>query len=527
MTQVNQKLQNDEAAIHQLIQAAPIAVIVVNDQGEILFANGKLEAIFGYASGELEGQLIEMLVPAAMHKKHIGYRQHYTANPHMRAMGIGLDLMGQHKSGTVFPIEVGLGYLPLGDKLAVMASVLDISPRKQTEAFLEARVRERTQELERRRQVADSLREILALINTNASLDDILNQIVAQAIQLLGADAGAIYQLREKDGILQLQQSRMDDAPEITLRHVNVQADTPMSRAVRTRQPTTMTNEPNLTTMLHTGLRQEELPLWEEGFQAMLSAPLVVKDEVYGSLVLYYRQRHNFSEEALSLISTFCDQAALAVENARLYAQIEYAAVAAERSRIAHDLHDSVTQTLFSASIIADVLPRLWQRNRAEADRRVQELRELTRGALAEMRTLLLELRPTALTTVSLSDLLHQLADAVVGRARLPVEVKIQGEEDLPVAVRIALYRIAQEALNNVAKHAEAKQASVLLALQSGGVDLYIQDDGRGFQMTGISGKCLGLNIMRERAEEIGAQFTIHSQPDQGTVVHTSWQRVE
>ena len=154
MTQVNQKLQNDEAAIHQLIQAAPIAVIVVNDQGEILFANGKLEAIFGYASGELEGQLIEMLVPAAMHKKHIGYRQHYTANPHMRAMGIGLDLMGQHKSGTVFPIEVGLGYLPLGDRLAVMASVLDISPRKQTEAFLEARVRERTQELERRRQVA-------------------------------------------------------------------------------------------------------------------------------------------------------------------------------------------------------------------------------------------------------------------------------------------------------------------------------------------------------------------------------------
>lgn len=527
MTQIDQKLVNDEAAIQQLIQAAPIAAVVVNDEGRILFANTKLAAIFGYAIGELNGQLIEILVPSGTKKKHEGYRQHYTANPHMRAMGIGLDLMGQHKNGTVFPIEVGLGYLPWGDKLAVMASVLDISPRKQTEAFLEARVRERTQELERRRQVADSLREILALINTNASLDEILNQIVAQAIQLLGADAGAIYQLHEQDGVLQLQQSRMHDAPEISLRHVTVQADTPMSRAVRTRQPSSMTNEPLLLTVPHPDLHHEEIALWEEGFQAMLSAPLVVKDEVYGSLVLYYRHRHNFSEEALSLVATFCDQAALAVENARLYAQIGHAAVAAERSRIAHDLHDSVTQTLFSASIIADILPRLWQRNRSDAERRLQELRELTRGALAEMRTLLLELRPTALVNVSLTDLLHQLADAVVGRARLPIEVKVQGQEELPVHVRIAFYRIAQEALNNVAKHAEANQASVLLALQPEGVDLYIQDDGRGFRMDGVSGKCLGLNIMRERAEEIGAQFTIHSQPNQGTVIHTSWQRAD
>lgn len=527
MTQQEQKVQTDKAAIQQLIQAAPIAAVVVDENGKILFTNTKLEAIFGYAAGELSGQEIEVLVPTGMRKKHVSYRQHYAVSPHMRAMGMGLDLMGQHKDGQIFPIEVGLGYLPLGEQLAVMASVLDITPRKQTEAFLEARVRERTQELERRRQVADSLREILALINTNASLDEILNQIVAQAIQLLGADAGAIYQLHEQDGILRLQQSRMHDAAEITLRHVMVQADTPMSRAVRTRQPTTMTNEPTIMPILPGDLREEALPLWEEGFQAMLSAPLVVKDEVYGSLVLYYRSRHNFSEEALSLVATFCDQAALAVENARLYAQIEHAAVAAERSRIAHDLHDSVTQTLFSASIIADVLPRLWQRSQGEAERRLQELRELTRGALAEMRTLLLELRPTALVNVSLSDLLHQLADAIVGRARLPIEVRVQGKEELPVAVRIALYRIAQEALNNVAKHAEASQVTVLLALQPESADLYIQDDGRGFRIDNVPGKCLGLNIMRERAEEIGAQFTIHSQIDQGTVVHASWQRAE
>jgi signal transduction histidine kinase len=253
----------------------------------------------------------------------------------------------------------------------------------------------------------------------------------------------------------------------------------------------------------------------------------VIKEEVYGSLVLYYYSRHTFSEESLSLMSTYCDQAALAVENARLYDQIERAAVTAERNRIAHDLHDSVTQTLFSASMIADILPRLWRRNQAEAERRLQELRELTRGALAEMRTLLLELRPAALINVPLSDLLQQLADSIVGRARVPIQVEIQGDAELAVNIRVALYRIAQEALNNVAKHAEATHATVLLVAEPEQAQLLIQDDGRGFVLDQVSGKCLGLAIMQERADEIGAQLMIRSQSGQGTVIHASWQRSE
>ena len=102
-------------------------------------------------------------------------------------------------------------------------------------------------------------------------------------------------------------------------------------------------------------------------------------------------------------------------------------AVAEERNRLARDLHDAVTQTLFSASLIAEVLPKLWRRDRNEGKRRVAELRELTRGALAEMRTLLLELRPTALEDAELGELLKQLAESITGRARVPGDTLATG----------------------------------------------------------------------------------------------------
>src|SRR4030095_5224364 len=114
---------------------------------------------------------------------------------------------------------------------------------------------------------------------------------------------------------------------------------------------------------------------------------------------------HEFSAEEVALAVTFADQTVLAVENAQLRTQVEQAAVAAERSRLARDLHDSVTQNLFSASLIAEVLPRLWESQHNEGQQRLGELRQLTKGALAEMRTLLLELRPDRLIQVELSEL--------------------------------------------------------------------------------------------------------------------------
>jgi signal transduction histidine kinase len=207
----------------------------------------------------------------------------------------------------------------------------------------------------------------------------------------------------------------------------------------------------------------------------------------------------------------------------RLYEQEKQTALLEERQRLARELHDAVTQTLFSSSLIADVLPRLWERDPAEARRRLDELRELTRGALAEMRTLLYELRPTALTETPLGDLLRPLVEATIGRARLPVSLTVEGQRPLPPDVQVALYRVAQEALNNVAKHARAGHADVSLVFRASDVELRVCDDGQGFDPSRRPPGHLGVGIMGERAAAVGAGLAVASGPGQGTRVTVTW----
>jgi PAS domain S-box-containing protein len=203
--------------------------------------------------------------------------------------------------------------------------------------------------------------------------------------------------------------------------------------------------------------------------------------------------------------------------------QIKQAAVVAERERLARELHDSVTQTLYSVAAISQALPRIWERNPEQARSGLSELTTLTNAALAEMRTLLLELRPETLEKQDLVDLLHQLVDGMMGRTRLPITLHIDSNCDLPPDVRMALYRITQEALNNIVKHSRATQAEIRLARRTGGIALLIRDNGVGFNPQSISSHHLGLDIMRERAKNIAADFDIQSEPSRGTWVSVVW----
>ncbi len=214
--------------------------------------------------------------------------------------------------------------------------------------------------------------------------------------------------------------------------------------------------------------------------------------------------------------------AELNLANERLRAKAAQDAVTAERTRLARDLHDAVTQTLFSTTLIADVLPDIWALNPDEGRRRLEEVRQLTRGALAEMRTLLVELRPNALVEVPLPTLLRQLTEAMVGRARINIQLSAEGERKLPADVQVGLYRLAQEALNNVVKHAKASQAVITLRLGAT-VRLTVADNGSGFEMASVTADHLGLKIMRERAEAIGARLSIYSEPGEGTQISVVW----
>jgi ligand-binding sensor domain-containing protein/signal transduction histidine kinase len=212
----------------------------------------------------------------------------------------------------------------------------------------------------------------------------------------------------------------------------------------------------------------------------------------------------------------------LAIEKSLRESEREQAVVA-ERNRLARELHDAVTQTLFSASLIAEVLPRLWSKDPEGGREQLAEVRLLTRGALAEMRSLLLELRPEALARAKMDDLLRQLGRAMTGRTGVPVSVEAHVEKPLPADVHVALYRIAQEALNNAAKHAEASQVDVRFKYQAGEAMLAIRDDGRGFGTESIQPGHFGVGIMRERAAAVGAELEIRSEPGSGTEVAVVW----
>ena len=388
---------------------------------------------------------------------------------------------------------------------------------------------ERLEESERRREVAEGLRDILTVLNTDRPLMEVLNTIVQQACRLLRSQAGVMYSIDVEEGTYRAEATcHMPDEFEGIGPMPLI--DTEPNRATLERRPFAIADiQARLEKVDPVELsRHPSLQSWValvgDRFRSSLSVPIVIRDEVYGDMSLLYEERRDFSDEEISLATTLADQAALAIENARLRVEVEKSAAAAERSRLARDLHDAVTQTLFSASLIADVLPRLWEKSPEQGRQRLGELRELTRGALAEMRTLLLELRPAALTDTEMTELLRQLGESITGRARVPVDVQITGDCQLPVEVKVALYRIAQESLNNVAKHAGASQATVRLRCEAD-VALEISDDGSGFDVDAVPPESLGLGIMRERAKDIGADLSVTSSVEEGTRVHVTWRR--
>jgi len=262
----------------------------------------------------------------------------------------------------------------------------------------------------------------------------------------------------------------------------------------------------------------------ERNLQSVLLVPLQVSAEVIGLLVLGNDEAdREFTPGEVALAESIAGDIAVMIENARLQEQEMAAAASEERTRLARDLHDAVTQTIYSAALIAEVLPAVWERDAQAGQRNLAKLRQLVRGALGEMRTLLFELRPSALAAADLKTLLEHLGDALTGRTRIQFEERFSCEADPPSEVKIALYRIAQEAFNNIAKHSQAARAEVELRSTPGQVILTIKDNGIGFDPATVTADKLGLRIMQERAEEIGAQLELLSERGQGTRVTVEW----
>ena len=363
---------------------------------------------------------------------------------------------------------------------------------------LEARVAERTHELQ-------VLLDFASATNSSLSLENMLETALEQLVSLVGASRAAVMLRDAVTGQLEIRAYTPAGtaAPEELLK-LNLAA----GQVIETGKLAFMTHPAGDSVLL----------------------PLHTRGEVIGALGISAQPQNPFNEDHFPLFQSIADRLAIAVENALLYQQAEVNAAVTERNRLARDLHDAVTQTLFSASLIADVLPDIWQNAPEQGQKLLEEIRQLNRGALAEMRTLLLELRPQALQEAQLENLLHQLAEAGMGRLGVPVTVNIEGLCQLPPNVKIVMYRVAQEALNNIAKHAQATHVMINLFCLGGEISsnntslkLEIVDNGRGFDLAVIPPEHLGLRIMRERVESIGGKFVVASQPGKGARISATW----
>ncbi len=385
--------------------------------------------------------------------------------------------------------------------------------------------RARHEEDERRRTVAEGMRETLAVLNSDHSLEQTLGFIVSQASRLMGSDAASLLRQESPDGPMRIQSAWGLD-PEYVASISFSPGKGGAGRALAERRPLVIADAtaflagtgPSAEAMFDEEKKSLELMV-ARGYHAMLSVPLVVKDEDYGGITLYYRRAREFSDEEIQLAMGVADQAALAIENARLRAQAEQSAAFAERSRLARDLHDSVTQSLYSVTLYAEAVARMLEAgDSANAVGHLRELRATAQDALREMRLLIFQLSPPALSQGGLAAALQTRLDSVETRGGTAVTFETEGTERLPPAVARELYQVAQEALNNVLKHARARQVTVRLRFEERLTRLEIGDDGAGFDVEEARrGGGLGLRGMAERVERLGGTLRIESAPGAGT----------
>jgi len=392
----------------------------------------------------------------------------------------------------------------------------DITRRKQVEiAEHEQRV------------LAEALLQTSAALNSTLDLDEIFDQILLNVGRVVPHRAAGILMIH-LGSVRMARISGIDSAPANVLLAQRRNLDqTPLVRHVyETGQPLIIPN------VLDSADSQSSIKEWIGGgithadiltIRSVIMTPIHIEGEVIGALMLTSDIVDHFTPVMGSHLQAFSNQMALAIRNARQYEQAQELAALNERQRLARDLHDAVSQTLFSANIIAQTLPRLWTDSPPPMQEQLTELRHLTGLALAEMRSLLTELRPHALIDTNLRELLEQAADMFKRRARADIALHIDPSISLPTEVKIVMYRIAQEALNNAAKHARADQVGLTLQQQDGMVELCISDNGRGFDLAQIPSNHFGMRIMQERAESIGAACQVISQPGQGTSITVGW----
>jgi signal transduction histidine kinase/predicted hydrocarbon binding protein len=401
-----------------------------------------------------------------------------------------------------------------GETVGFVEVSSDATGRVLARQTLEQRVRERTRELR-------ALYDVLSAASASLELETVLERSLDAVLDVMHCKVGAVHLLEETGHLLKLAAGRgipAGFASQIS----SVPVDSGLAGTVIQRGEPTLVRD-----IASSPLPLRAIPASLD--QTYLGVPLRSRGRTLGVLSVLGEAGRCFADQEVSLLTHIADEVGIAVENAQLYRQAEQLAVVKERQRLARELHDSVTQALYSLTLLSEAARRMAGTGELrQAQEPLHRLNAIAQQALKEMRLLVYELRPLVLKREGLVGALQHRLDAVERRAGVEARLLVQGDVKLPSEVEEGLYRIAQEALNNALKHAAANTVTVTIHADEEMVELKVVDDGAGFDSQTVSaGGGMGLTIMRERTEKIGARLQVESILGQGTAVTATWQRAD
>jgi signal transduction histidine kinase len=361
-----------------------------------------------------------------------------------------------------------------------------------------------------------AMSDAVLAIAAELRVDPVLQKLVDSARDLVGARYAAIGIPDGEGGFATFITSGMTDAQyealgELPRTHGMLGA---MLEAAGPHRTANIQDDP----------RFEGWPSAHPNMRSFLGVPIVSRGNVIGAFYLTEKngeRQTGFTDEDEELIGTLAAHAAIAIENARLHERSRELSTIEERKRLARELHDSVTQTLFSISLTAEAAATLVEADPARAREQLGHLQELTRAAMQEMRSLIFELRPAELETAGLAAALRKHVEVLRRLHEQEIDVRVEGDRRLPPGIEKGLLRIAQEALGNALRHAGASRVELSLVTRDSRVALRVADDGRGFdpEEAAARSRRLGLTSMRERTEALGGTLSIESEPGSGTTV--------
>ncbi|MEZ4671122.1 MAG: PAS domain S-box protein [Anaerolineae bacterium] len=497
-----QLLQNYVREVEDLYNEAPCAYHSLDPDGVFSRVNDTELVWLGYTREDLIDTM--NFVDLLSEQDHPRWKEAFSRLPDTGYV-IDLEFQVRCKNGTYFTVLLNATavYDDSGTFVNCHVTMFDISDRKRIELAEQEH-----------RALTEGVSAIAARLGQTLDLDEVLDLLLASVRRVVPHTTVSLMLIDNQQGRI-VRHFGFD----VTDQTFPLQNSGAMHHIMSTNSSMIFDDAPTI------DIIDKLMPESSVSHRSYLGVPISIDDSVVAILHVTHTERKMFTARHAEHLKTLAAQASVAIQNARLYRQAQEFAMLEERQRLARDLHDAVSQTLFSASVVAETLPRMWDRQKPDDVKKgLAELKLLTRGALAEMRNLLAELRPNALTETNLITLLKQLTDATAGHVQIPILLDTSSYNlTLPPDVRIVFYRIAQEALSNIIKHARAQQVKITISAENEIVHMDISDDGRGFDQALLPEGHYGLQIMHERALGIDAHLTVTSQIGVGTNIHLEW----